>query len=670
MVRELLDYCLFEEPEFLTIKQQRKVDKFHDEFAALMKKRSPEAISAAQDFLLFRKYVCGHDTFEHMMTWHHELNTGRDNKYLRGIAGEDVCILSPRNSSKSTFLLQWVAYIIGTHVMQGISLKILYISYAIDAAIGKSRQIKAIIESDKYQETFPKVRKSTSKWGESEWCIDFEYAGLRTIDEAYTLVCAGLKGSINSRRCLVGNTLITTKIGDIPIYKLEDKIGLEVLSFNHSTNKNEWKKITGFSKSSSNQIYSIRDSLGNHLSCTHDHQIYEHRTRYYQDIKNIKIEDILITPDRISFVKSLSNIVVGNSTYVYDIEVEDNHNFFANNILVHNCHVCVIDDPQKDIDEAKNKSIQERMSSNYNNILKYTRYDGSRFVTLGTRMAKHDAYSRIFVPPYYKVITQKALISEALPGGKTFERSFWEPINDDAPGLRLGTLLKEREEDYESFLLQRQNELPETTAQGIHPTWIKYSWMPKQFERIVIGADTADSTEDNTNATAFVVVGVANDSLYVVDAWEGRIPGNVKKIDQIYDLWIKRKSDCKHPAIISVDQHRWSKGLSGDFQSYIEDIHHDEELDSSFASVGIERVSSSGRGEKIDRLVSHSYLFEKGRVFFNLISPKGNDDTELIPKIVEQITDYNPVDHNDLMDALEVAIYTARQYISGNLTIA
>jgi hypothetical protein len=25
-------------------------------------------------------------------------------------------------------------------------------------------------------------------------------------------------------------------------------------------------------------------------------------------------------------------------TYVYDIGVEDNHNFFASNVLVHNCH--------------------------------------------------------------------------------------------------------------------------------------------------------------------------------------------------------------------------------------------------------------------------------------------------------------------------------------------
>ncbi len=33
---------------------------------------------------------------------------------------------------------------------------------------------------------------------------------------------------------------------------------------------------------------------------------------------------------------------VENSTeYVYDIEIEDNNNFFANNVLVHNCFISV-----------------------------------------------------------------------------------------------------------------------------------------------------------------------------------------------------------------------------------------------------------------------------------------------------------------------------------------
>lgn len=890
---QVFDYDTFHNPSLFSHKQEAKIREAQQELYKLLKRRSPNAIAASQDFLKFRQYVCGHETFEHMMTWHHELNTGQDNKYLRGIAGEDVCILAPRNSAKSSFLLQWVAYIIGTHAMQGISLKILYISYAVDAAIGKSRQIKAILQSEPYQEVFPLVRKSPSKWGEGEWSIDFNFAKLRTIDEAYTVVCAGLKGSINSRRCVTGDTIILTELGYKQISEIENCIGLKVLTQNDTTFKLEWKNITGFASRRTDEIFELTTSKGNILRCTPDHPIYiigkgyretrdlvegdtivrlsdaqGHRAQLSgmqygsrkkeqkQDLQTVlegcdgyPVRDrmqalqksILINPssvwteksiiskllllyflqalrqqetsvlqamrhqdlgqamqrfrgkllrelpqviylakevsrgklrdlwqaicqdtlppsvlldgmcktksltsyegtmesssytwmgsrssvfsseapsfttrqlsmqgvqhhrrfgdpsyrsglqtqcldeldysvqelphqtscaypvwetDTISSVKRVHN----RQTTVYDIEVEDNHNFFANGIKIHNCHVCVIDDPQKDIDEARNKSIQDRMESNYNNILKYTRYDGSRFITLGTRMAKHDAYARIFVPPYYKIITQKALLEEKQPDGSIIERSFWEPADDDSPGLRLGTLLKERQEDEESFLLQRQNELPETTVLGINTRWIKYSWMPKRFDRIVIGIDTAESMDENTNATAMVVVGISEDCLYVIDAFEGKVQGSLKKIDTIYDLWLKRKADCKHPAILAVDHHSHSLGLEGDLQSYIDDIHLDDSLDQDFANISIDKVKATGRGDKIDRLLSHSYYFEKGRVFFNLISPDV-DGVKLIPRIVTQITDYNPIDHNDLMDALEVAIYVARQYITGNISV-
>jgi phage terminase large subunit-like protein len=528
-----MKYDPFASRLILTPKQDRKSSEYQSEFALMMKKRSRAAIESSVDFIKFREYVCGHKTYDHMMVWHHELNTGMDNKYLRGIAGEDTCILSPRNSSKSTFLLQWVAWVIGVHVNYGISLKILYISYALDAATGKSRQIKAIIQSDRYQEVFPLVKKSKSKWGENEWAIDFDFAGLRTIDETYTLACSGLTGAINSRRS----------------------------------------------------------------------------------------------------------------------------------------HLCVIDDPQKSPSEAKNKSIQDRMTENYRNVVEFTRYDGSRFITLGTLMAKFDAYSRIFVAPYYRVITQSALVEEVQPDGSIIEKSFWEPESENSPGIRLSTLIEERSKDEESFLLQRQNQIPAEVSEGISAKNIKHGWMPPKFDRIVIGADTADSTDEHANNTAFVVIGIHQDSLYVLNAWEGKIQGSLRKIDTIYDLWESHKDFCKYPAILAVDWHSHTIGLEGDIKSYLNDLQEDLSLDQTFRNISIEKVKSSGRGSKIDRMTSHSYLFEKGRIVFNLISPKNTSGKELIPVLVDQIVNHNPLDHNDLMDAMEVAIYTARQYIKDAISV-
>lgn len=488
------------------------------------KKQSQEAIDSASDFVLFRKYVCGMDTYPYMYTWLHELITGNDSRFLRGIAGDDTCILAPRGSAKSTFLLQWIAWIVGTHANLGISLKILYISYVIDVATSKSRQIKSIIESERYQEVFPIVRPSKSKWGESEWAIDFAYAGLSTIEEPYTLVCSGLQGAINSKRS----------------------------------------------------------------------------------------------------------------------------------------HILLFDDLLKSPSEAKNKKIQDRMMENYNSIVRFTKHDGARAINLGTRMAKFDLYATTFVPANgWKVIKQSALLTDS-----SGEYSYC----DDRVSLQ--TLIEERRLDEESFLLQRQNEIPEITSTGIRPHLIKWGWMPSQFERIVIGLDTADSKEENSNATAIVIVGIANDCLYVLDAYEGRIQGNLKKIDMIYDYWSKRKNDCKYPAILAADYHRYSQGLEGDLNAYMDDIRDDDSLDSSFASISIEKIKSTGRGEKIDRMLSHSYLFERFRIIFNTacMSTSEIDDSDTLKKVVSELTDYNALGHNDLMDALECAIFVGRQYISGDLS--
>jgi len=465
-----------------------------------------------------------------MLTWNSELNTGKDNKFLRGIAGDDVCILAPRGSSKSTYLLQWTAWIIGTHAAQNVSLKILYISYVVDVASSKSRQIKAIIESKRYQEVFPHIKPNKKKWGESEWAIDFEHAGLPTMEEPYTLACSGLGGAINSKR---SNLLI--------------------------------------------------------------------------------FDDLLKSPS-----------------------------------------------------EAKNKKIQDRMLENYYNIVQYTKHDGARSINLGTRMAKFDIYATAFIAPRWKVIKQSALLT--IDG---VENSYCDKR------VGLSTLQTERETDYDSFLLQRQNEIPETTSQGIQFHDIRFDWMPSKFDRIIIGLDTADSIEANSNATAAIVVGIYNDRLYVITGYEGRIRGNSQKIDLIYDLWSKYQSVCKYPAILAVDWHSHVKSIEADFQVYQNDIDEDSGLDDRFKKVGVEKVKSSGRGEKIDRIESHSYLFERARIFFNRISPVSEiDKSELFGskekpgKLIKQLTDHNPLDHNDPLDALEVAVFVARTYISQDISAA
>lgn len=509
-----------------------KIQQNTKEYIASLKQRSPDAIAASQDFLKFREYVCQHKTYPHQLEWDKVLNTGQDNRYLKGIAGKNVCILAPRNSAKSTYLLQWVAWVIGTHVNAGISLKILYISYVIEAAASKSRQIKAIIESPAYREVFPRVRKSPTKWGENEWCIDFAFAGLRTVDEVYTVACAGLGGATNSRRS----------------------------------------------------------------------------------------------------------------------------------------HLAIFDDIQKSPQEARNRTIQDRMFENYNNVIKFTRYEGGRFVCLGTRMSRFDAYERIFTPPEWDVITQRALLVD----DQGNEHSFCEPSrNPDEQGLgiSLATLRQERTSNLESFLLQRQNELPQEAFVGIRAHLIKYGWLPTEFERVVIGVDLASSLTGDY--TAFVTIGVSKNKLYITDAYQERIQGNMKKVDILFDQWAKRGDTCRNSLILGVDHNKFAIDFEGDLTGYLGEMEAATDTEQKFKNMQIDRVKSQGRGDKIDRLMGHSLLFERERVYFNRVRiAEDSSGLSTIDKLVGQITNYNILDSNDLLDALEIGLYVARNFINSELTVA
>lgn len=125
------------------------------------------------------------------------------------------------------------------------------------------------------------------------------------------------------------------KIGDI----VENKLSNSVISFNHSTNKYESKKITNWSKTLVGEKKIIKIVVGNtSITCTDNHKIYNYDIQKYVRADQLNVGDNLMllgaTPQKIKSIKFLENKI----EYVYDITVEDNHNFICNDILVHNCH--------------------------------------------------------------------------------------------------------------------------------------------------------------------------------------------------------------------------------------------------------------------------------------------------------------------------------------------
>jgi len=128
----------------------------------------------------------------------------------------------------------------------------------------------------------------------------------------------------------------------IPIEQL--KPGQNVLSYNLNTGQIEPKPVlrTFRNPRAGRRIMRISHTYGT-LDCTAEHKIYS-LTRGFVDSSKLSFQDKILYLVSISKDKVNSNItgisprcLTKEESYVYDIEVEGNHNFFADGVLVSNC---------------------------------------------------------------------------------------------------------------------------------------------------------------------------------------------------------------------------------------------------------------------------------------------------------------------------------------------
>lgn len=158
--------------------------------------------------------------------------------------------------------------------------------------------------------------------------------------------------------CFVRGTPILTEKGYVNIEDV--KVGDKVYSFNHGTNKVELKTVQrSFSQPLyGRKIVTIKTESGREITCTDNHKIFISEIGYVRaDSLQINDDDSLQTEKDPYMLKGMSKdsqhgvyeellqeekivsieIKEVAEIEVFDLTVEDNHNFFANGLLVHNC---------------------------------------------------------------------------------------------------------------------------------------------------------------------------------------------------------------------------------------------------------------------------------------------------------------------------------------------
>ena len=153
----------------------------------------------------------------------------------------------------------------------------------------------------------------------------------------------------NALSCFPAGTKIA--MGDGTTKNIEDVFeGDEVLSYNEKTLQNEVKKVIGSKQPIHSDLVKYHLSNDIELTCTFDHPVYVNGSnlssfipewtnqRYNLDKKvdKIKVGDLLTLTTNSQVALKEIEVLNPVDTQTYIITVEDNHNFFANGILVHN----------------------------------------------------------------------------------------------------------------------------------------------------------------------------------------------------------------------------------------------------------------------------------------------------------------------------------------------
>lgn len=224
---------------------------------------------------------------------------------------------------------------------------------------------------------------STSNWGVS---------GLKG-----GMIATGIGGSITGEGadCFVAGTMIQTDKGLMDIKDIHEcESNPLVLSYNHEKNEVEYKPIKATRRKKANEFTRITATGGNEIVCTKEHRVYDNQHGYkqahfFRSGDNVTVYQSYIKNDAVRSVENITH----HDTYVYDIQVEDNHNFFANGILVHNC--LLIDDPIKNAKEALSTTIRENIWNEWESTLSTRLHDGASVIVVMTRWHEDDLIGRL-----------------------------------------------------------------------------------------------------------------------------------------------------------------------------------------------------------------------------------------------------------------------------------
>lgn len=130
--------------------------------------------------------------------------------------------------------------------------------------------------------------------------------------------------------CIKGTSII--KMSNGLMKRLDEvQVGDEVLSWNESDQRFEPKQVLAFYDNGDRECIELQFDTGRTLICTPDHKLLT-KNRGWVEAQDLTDKDDILDDS----MKLVSKRPAGKHR-VFDITVDDNHNFIANGVVVHNC---------------------------------------------------------------------------------------------------------------------------------------------------------------------------------------------------------------------------------------------------------------------------------------------------------------------------------------------
>lgn len=203
-------------------------------------------------------------------------------------------------------------------------------------------------------------------------------------------------------------------------------------------------------------------------------------------------------------------------------------------------NLAILDDLIKSRKSIADPAVRREMIDNWSQLIYPCLFkDGtSRPIDLGTRFHWDDIHATTFNAENGWIEKfQKALLYDE-DGNPC---SYWE---EKAP---VATLLEDQKSDPVGFAYQMQNEAPRTGEAGIDRSLLKRVSIPDEYDEIAVGADLSSGTKEKHDFTVFVLAGIRDGIIYLIDYRRFKAKGNLEKVYILMDLLAEWNILTEHP---------------------------------------------------------------------------------------------------------------------------